>query len=104
MDMVVYRNSTWVSNTPAPGQFFFAQVGCTARDGDHGDYMNVKRYVGLLVATIGVFMCVYYTFTMVKLENEHRINSKLLDYELVSIEDYSVRGKVNRGFYEWVVS
>ena len=62
--------------------------------------MKTKRYLGLLVATIGVFMCIYYTFTMRRIEQEHKINSMLLDYDLVSIEDYSIRGKVKKGFYE----
>ena len=56
--------------------------------------------MGLFVATIGVFMCVYYTFTMRKIENYHKIDSAILDYNLVSIEDYSIRGKVSREFYD----
>ena len=62
--------------------------------------MTLKRYMGLLVATIGVFMCIYYTFTMRRIENEHKIDSAILDYNLVSIEDYSIRGKISRAFYD----
>jgi len=32
-----------------------------------------------------------------------KIEGKLLDYELVSIEDYSVRGRISREFYESVI-
>lgn len=62
--------------------------------------MVSKRYMGLFVATIGVFMCVYYSLTIAKVKNEHRINSLLLDYDLVSIEDYTVRGTIKPDFYE----
>ena len=45
-------------------------------------------------------MCVYYSLTITKLASEHKINSLLLDYDLVSIEDYSIRGSIKRDFYE----
>ena len=61
--------------------------------------MWAKRYIGLLCATVGVFMCIYYTFTLEKIDNELRIDSKLLDYDLVSIEDCSVRGGISKSLY-----
>ena len=62
--------------------------------------MSLKRNLGLLVAIIGVFMCLYFTITMDKIDNIHKIEEKLLDYDLVSIEDYSVRGNIPRNVYD----
>lgn len=37
---------------------------------------------------------------MTYLKNTQKINNKLLDIDLVSIEDYTVRGKIPKEFYE----
>lgn len=56
--------------------------------------------MGLLCASIGVCMTIYFFFTMEKIGRLNWIDSKILDYELVSIEDYSVHGDISRSFYE----
>lgn len=61
--------------------------------------MSLKQQLGLMCATIGLFMCIYYQFTITKIANTMKIESKLLDYELVSIEDYSVWGRISPEFY-----
>jgi len=60
----MFKNSTLPNRRPKAGQFFFAQVGCTSVDGNGGDYMRNKRLLGLFTATIGVFMCIYFSLTM----------------------------------------
>jgi len=57
---MIYANSTWVTGRPAAYQLFFAQVGCTAKDGETGQYMKVKMHLGLLCSTIGLLMCIYF--------------------------------------------
>lgn len=66
--------------------------------------MWTKRYVGLLCSTIGLFMCIIYRINISQIETELVIDNKLLDHELVSIEDYSIRGKISRDFYDLVVN
>lgn len=66
--------------------------------------MWTKRYVGLLCSTIGLFMCIIYRINVSQIETELAIDDHLLDHELVSIEDYSIRGKISREFYDLVVN
>ena len=40
---------------------------------------------------------------MTYMKNSQKINNKLLDIDLVSIEDYTVRGSISREFYEAAV-
>ena len=48
-------------------------------------------------------MCVFFRFTITHLQNRQKIDDKLLDIELISIEDYSVRGKISKDLYEHVM-
>ena len=52
---------------------------------------------------IGLAGCLIYRLKIVMSENELRINDKLLDYELISIDDYSVKGPISESFYKDVV-
>ena len=67
------------------------------------DELGVKRSWGLICSTIGVFMCVAFKFTMTLTKNVVRIDHARLDYDLVSIEDYSVRGRISKKFYHDVL-
>jgi len=57
-------------------------------------------YWGLFNASIGLFMCLYVRFTLTHIKNSHSVQEKLLDLELVSIEDYSITGNISREFFE----
>ena len=48
-------------------------------------------------------MCIFFRFSMTYLKNKQKINNKLLDIDLVSIEDYTVRGKLPRELYDAVI-
>ena len=48
-------------------------------------------------------MCIFFRFSMTYLKNTQKINNKLLDIDLVSIEDYTVRGKLPRELYDTVI-
>ena len=65
--------------------------------------MQTKRFVGLSVATFGVFMCIFFRFTMTRVKNELQIQDKKLDFDLVSIEDYTISGKIDKTFYRKVL-
>ena len=85
--------------TPPRNTIFFAQVACEAPS----DYLEEKSYWGLFNAVIGLFMCVFFRFTITHLQNRQKIDDKLLDIDLISIEDYSVRGKISKDLYEHVM-
>lgn len=61
-------------------------------------------YWALACSTVGLFMCVIFRLTITYIGTLNLINEKLLDYDLVSIEDYSVKGKINKDFYEHVIA
>ncbi len=86
---------------PPPDTIFFAQVSCQAEGGDDGEYMWRKRYIGLLVTTIGVFMCIYGRITFYHIYSMLTIEEKLLDHDLVSIEDYTMTARVGRDLYDY---
>ena len=66
-------------------------------------YLKVKMYWGLACSSIGLFICLFFRFTITEIETLNAIDSKLLDYELVSIEDYSVKGRISKDFYNYVL-
>ena len=57
----------------------------------------------MFLATIGVTICLIYRFKIERMENELRIDDKLLDYELVSIDNYSIMGSISETFYKDVI-
>jgi len=65
--------------------------------------MWVKRYLGLFIATIGVFMAIYFRFTMTYIQRALSLRVASLEYDRVAIEDYSVTGTIKRNFYDRVV-
>ena len=56
-------------------------------------------YLGLVCSTIGLFIVISFRFTITHMTNMQEINIKLLDHELVSIEDYSVKGEIDKDMY-----
>lgn len=63
----------------------------------------MKRYLGLFIATIGVFMAIYFRFTMTYIQRALSLRVASLEYDHVAIEDYSVSGRIKRSFYDRVV-
>ena len=45
-------------------------------------------------------MCVYFRLTLIHAKNQQSIGDIELDYELVSIEDYSISGKISPKLYK----
>ena len=77
----------------------FSQVGCKINGGDEGSLMWRKRLIGLGLASLGIYMCIFFRFTMTRVQNELKIAAKALDLDLVSIEDYTISGKIDKAFY-----
>ena len=48
-------------------------------------------------------MCIFFRLTITHLQNRQKIDEKLLDIDLVSIEDYTVRGKITKELYEYAL-
>lgn len=59
-----------------------------------------KRLIGLGLASLGIYMCIFFRFTMTRVQNELKIAAKALDLDLVSIEDYTISGKIDKAFYQ----
>ena len=70
---------------------FFGQVSCIASE----DHLSTKMYLGLVCSTLGLFMAVAFRLTITHIQNKIEIDDKLLDYGLVSIEDYSITGNIS---------
>lgn len=100
---VIYANTTWPDKRPPASGAFFAQVGCTSVGGNESSYMTSKRNIGLMCSTIGLMMCIFYRLTISRIKADMNIEEKILDYELVSIEDYSVYGHISPELYRNVV-
>ena len=77
----------------------YAQVSCTASE----DFLQDKLYWALACSCLGALMCLFFRFTMIYLKRINQINAKLLDLEIISVEDYSVRGKISRELYNQVI-
>jgi hypothetical protein len=88
----------WDSDT-----LFYVLTACTLDGGDTGKPMEQKRKIGLIVAIIGLFMCIFFRFSMTYLQNELHFEEKRLDMALVSIEDYSITGSIDRDLFQRIL-
>jgi len=61
-------------------------------------------YSGLVCSTIGLFLCIFYKLCMRHHFAQNAIQEKRLSFDLVSIEDYSVTGKISKNLYNQVTS
>ena len=77
----------------------YAQISCTATE----EFLQTKMYWGLACSSLGALMCLFFRFTMTYLSRQTTIDRKLLDYELVTIEKYSVTGKISPELYKEVI-
>ena len=80
---------------PPPTSLFFAQVSCKADP----DRLPHKKTIALICSCTGLLICLLFTSTVTYVQNSTMIKEQLLDYELVSIEDYSVSCKINQRLY-----
>lgn len=58
----------------------------------------------MLVAVLGLLICLIFWIRINRISNELKINEKMLDYQLVKIDDYTVCGRISKEFYDDVLS
>ena len=73
----------------------FAQVACTQSE----EALVMKNRWGLAAACIGLFMCLIFTSFVRKMLHEDKINDKLLDLRLVTVDDYTTQTLLNPKIY-----
>lgn len=73
----------------------FAQVACTQSE----EALVMKNQWGLAAACIGLFMCLIFTSFVRKMLHEDKINDKLLDLRLVTVDDYTTQTLLNPKIY-----
>ena len=65
--------------------------------------MDEKNSIGVFVTLLGLTICLVFRLMITRLESELQIEDKLLDYELISIDDYTVNGYISQRFYNDVI-
>ena len=65
--------------------------------------MVEKRQIGLLLACIGLFMCFFFRSTITFMQNELDFEEKILDLELVSVDDYTITGSIPKDLYQRIM-
>lgn len=48
-------------------------------------------------------MCIYFRFTITRIYNDLKYEEKILDLELVSVEDYTITGIIPGDLYELIL-
>ena len=64
----------------------FVQAECSQGD---EELWNKQKW-GLAVACIGLLMCIFYTSTLRLMLNIDQLDDKLIDMDLVTVDDYTV--------------
>lgn len=59
--------------------------------------------MGVFVTVIGLTICIIFHLMITRMESELRIDDKILDYELISVDDYTITGTIDERFYHDVV-
>lgn len=76
--------------------YLFAQVSCVQSD----EMLMTKKVWGMVVACLGLAICMIFHTSMTYLLNMDQINDKLYDMKLVTVSDYAVSGQIPRAMYE----
>ena len=77
----------------------FAQVQCKSEP----DMLNEKKYWGLCCSCIGLFICLSFFATVEYLYRTDKIDERLADLKLITIDDYTTQTCLPIGLYEeWV--
>lgn len=63
-----------------------------------------KNYLGALISCLGLYMCLIFWMRINRIWNEVKIEDKILDYQLTTLDDYSVCGNISREFYQDVIN
>lgn len=74
----------------------FAQVSCTQTE----EMLEKKSEWGLAAACIGLLICLFFSITIRSFLTLDEINEKLLDLELVTVDDYTVQCRLKPRIYD----
>ena len=66
--------------------------------------LELKNVLGLVVATLGLAICLLYRNFMSYQKGVNLINDKIFDSKLITLSDYSVQGKITDEIYEKFLS
>jgi hypothetical protein len=77
-------------------QYLFVQVGCQSNQ----DELLRKNRLGLTNACFGVIMCIVYYFSMGFIVKEDLIISKTNETDLISVDQFTVTGKIGKTDYK----
>ena len=66
----------------------------------NNDYFMKKNYLGALISSLGLYMCLVFWMRINRIWNEVKIEDKILDYQLTTLDDYSVCGNISKEFYQ----
>ena len=64
------------------------------------DELVTKNHWGLVIACIGVFMCLTLRFTIDYIRNRVSINEKLYNMGLISAEKFTVAGRITDTMFQ----
>ena len=66
--------------------FIFIQAACEQDE----DMVHLKNTLGLAVSVLGIAICLVYRNTIVVYQQANKINDKLFDASLITLDDYSI--------------
>ena len=55
------------------------------------------------MTVIGLFMCIYFRFTITRIQNDLDFEEQILDVDSVTVEDYTVKGKIPKDLFELIL-
>ena len=106
---IIYYPDIWTDTVPGKipetadhppaGTVFFAQVSCTTSE----EELHTKVYWATATAILGLIICLFFASSMRVIRHLIELEEKELDQRLVSVEDYTMRGRIDKSFYKKVV-
>ena len=77
------------------GMTLFAQVACTQTS----EMIEKKNVIGLVIACLSLMICLYMRLRVSYMHNLDTINNKLIDGMLLTVDDFTVSGKLAPEIY-----
>lgn len=74
----------------------FAQVACT----QSADYFDTKNALAYVSASIGIVMMAIFSVAIRKMIREDKLNDKILDMQLVTVDDYTTQTRLDPKIFD----
>ena len=88
--------TTLTKDTARLNMVLFVQAECSQ---DDAELWNKKAW-GLAIACIGLLMCIFWATTIRLILNVDKIYDKLIDMDLVTVDDYTVQTRLRSAIYD----